>query len=85
VVTDLSQQNCHLNGRADHWWSTTRFITGQPTSLTVQQGDPVSFTVTGGGSGKLTYQWKRTGPNVGTNNPTYAFLGGGDDTITPAW
>ncbi|HTH49229.1 MAG TPA: immunoglobulin domain-containing protein, partial [Candidatus Limnocylindria bacterium] len=36
-------------------------VTGDPTSQTVNPGDPVSFTVTATGTGPLGYQWRKGG------------------------
>jgi hypothetical protein len=40
-------------------------IATQPYDLSVSVGSTATFTVTGAGSGSLTYQWKRNGVNIG--------------------
>src|ERR1035437_6901144 len=39
-------------------------ITVQPTSLSVREGQPATFSVTANGDAPLTYQWQRNGVNV---------------------
>lgn len=39
-------------------------ITGQPSSQNACPGDEVTFTVTAGGAGTLTYQWKKDGTDI---------------------
>ena len=47
-------------------------ITTQPSDKTVAQGQPVSFTVSAGGSTPLNYQWQRNMVNIaGANSPGY--------------
>ena len=45
---------------------------GQPQSLTVLQGSPAAFSVTAGGDGPFTYQWRFGGVNIsGATNATF--------------
>ena len=39
-------------------------VVSQPQSLTVVQGSPASFSVTAGGDGPFTYQWRFGGVNI---------------------
>jgi 6-phosphogluconolactonase (cycloisomerase 2 family) len=56
-------------------------ITTNPSSVTVRQNDPVTFTVTATGSGTLSYQWQKNGVSLpGATAPTLAIAAaGGDD------
>jgi fibro-slime domain-containing protein len=48
-------------------------ITTQPTNLTVNAGNPASFSVVASGSGSLRYQWRKGGTNLPTaTNATYS-------------
>ena len=40
------------------------FVATQPQSLTVLVGSPASFSVTAGGDGPFTYQWRFAGANI---------------------
>jgi hypothetical protein len=46
-------------------------ITTQPANATVTDGQTATFTVVATGSAPLTYQWTKSGMNVGTNSATY--------------
>ena len=47
-------------------------ISGQPTNLTVNAGNPASFSVTATGTGSLRYQWRKGGTNLPTaTNASY--------------
>lgn len=47
-------------------------ITTHPSSQTVAQGQPVTFTVSAGGSSPLNYQWQRNMIDIsGANSPSY--------------
>jgi glucose/arabinose dehydrogenase len=47
-------------------------INTQPASQTIEQGQPVTFTVAAGGSTPLSYQWQRNMSNIsGANSPSY--------------
>jgi hypothetical protein len=46
-------------------------ITTQPTSMAVNVGQPVTFSVTATGTATLTYAWTQNGTAVGTNSNTY--------------
>jgi glucose/arabinose dehydrogenase len=47
-------------------------ITTHPSNQTVTQGQPVTFTVSAGGTAPLNYQWQRNTVNVsGANSPSY--------------
>jgi hypothetical protein len=46
-------------------------ITTQPTSMTVNAGLPVTFSVMATGTAPLTYSWTQNGAAVGTNSNTY--------------
>jgi hypothetical protein len=47
-------------------------ITTQPANVSVNVGQPASFTVVAAGSGTLTYQWQQGGTNVaGATTATY--------------
>ncbi|MGC3988475.1 MAG: DUF3500 domain-containing protein [Chthoniobacteraceae bacterium] len=52
---------------------TTPEITGEPESLTVNEGDSAAFSVTATGSGTLSYQWyKGDAPIDGATGATYS-------------
>jgi uncharacterized protein (UPF0548 family) len=46
-------------------------ITTQPANVTVTVGQTATFTVAATGTAPLTYQWTKSGMNVGTNSATY--------------
>ena len=49
------------------------FITSQPVSQKVLQGDPVSFSVEASGDSPLSYQWRKNGlPISGAESTSYA-------------
>ena len=49
-----------------------------PVGGTVCQGSPFTFTVTAGGVGPFTYQWRRNGnPILGAMSPSLHDRGGG--------
>jgi trimeric autotransporter adhesin len=50
------------------------FITQQPQSQDVGVGSTVSFQVTAGGTGPISYQWRRNGSNVFGFNATYTIF-----------
>ncbi|PAW86517.1 MAG: hypothetical protein B9S33_07975 [Pedosphaera sp. Tous-C6FEB] len=48
------------------------FVASQPQSLTVLVGSPAAFSVTPGGDGPFTYQWRFGGVNLaGATNPSF--------------
>ncbi len=48
-------------------------ITSQPANITVNAGQPASFTVAASGTAPLTYQWRKAGTNVaGATAATYS-------------
>lgn len=47
---------------------TAPAITSQPLPRTVDEGEPVSFSVTASGTGPLSYQWRRNGSNLSNGN-----------------
>ena len=50
-------------------------ITTQPTSQTITEGQPVTFTAAASGSPFPTYQWKLGGVNIaGQTNATLTFI-----------
>ncbi len=52
--------------------SVAASIAVQPYNMTVSAGQPVTFAVTGAGSGTLTFQWQRNGSNItGAISATY--------------
>lgn len=52
-------------------------VTG-PTSQTVNAGDPVTFSVTAGGTGPFTYQWKLDGNDInGATSDSYTIAAAG--------
>lgn len=42
------------------------FVATQPVSQVVQPGDPVTFQVSAGGAGPMSYQWRRNGVPLGS-------------------
>ena len=49
-------------------------VATQPQSLTVLEGSPATFSVTAGGDGPFTYQWRFNGGNiVGATNATFGY------------
>lgn len=49
-------------------------ITEHPDSQTVNAGQSVTFSVSAGGSGQLSYQWQRDNSNIaGATSPNYTF------------
>lgn len=53
--------------------TTAPDITAQPQSITVDDGQPATFTVVATGTGTLTYQWKRDGTDIpGATSSTYS-------------
>ena len=59
-------------------------INSQPTGLTVNAGQSVSFTVVASGTGTLSYQWKRNGRDIaGAMQSSYSFAAASadDDTL----
>lgn len=47
-------------------------ITSNPSSITVSQGQPASFSVTASGANPLSYQWQKNGVNIaGATSATY--------------
>lgn len=44
--------------------TTAPFITSQPADVSVNEGQPVSFSVSALGSIPLTYQWQKNGANI---------------------
>src|SRR5262249_32679064 len=58
--------------RSQFTGGTRSSITTQPTSQTVLQGQPATFSVVAGGSTPLTYQWQRDQVNIsGATFPSY--------------
>ncbi len=54
--------------------TTAPFITNQPASLTVAEGQPVTLSVTALGSTPLLYQWKKNGVDIpGATTATLTF------------
>jgi hypothetical protein len=51
--------------------ATKPSITTQPANVTVTVGQTATFTVVAAGTAPLTYQWTKSGMNVGTNSATY--------------
>jgi hypothetical protein len=51
--------------------ATKPSITTQPANVTVTVGQTATFTVVATGGAPLTYQWTKSGMNVGTNSATY--------------
>jgi hypothetical protein len=51
--------------------ATKPSITTQPANVTVTVGQTATFTVVATGTAPLTYQWTKSGMNVGTNSATY--------------
>jgi Immunoglobulin domain/Immunoglobulin I-set domain len=51
--------------------ATKPSITTQPSNVTVTVGQTATFTVVATGTAPLTYQWTKSGMNVGTNSATY--------------
>jgi len=59
---------------------TAPFITSQPTNQTVTVNNPVTFTVTAGGTPPLNYQWSFNGTNIfGATNSSLTL-----DNVSPA-
>ncbi len=53
-------------------FDSSPIITQNPISKTVEEGDPVTFSVTATGSGPLSYQWQENGTNItDANNSSY--------------
>ena len=50
---------------------TPPLISVHPASQTKTVGELVTFSVTASGTAPLSYQWRKGGSNVGTNNPSY--------------
>jgi hypothetical protein len=58
-------------GDGDH--PSTPSITGEPNALTVNAGQPASFSVSASGTGPLFYQWRRGDVDIpGATAATYA-------------
>jgi Immunoglobulin domain len=59
-------------GKGGNPGSTAPAIATQPANLTVNAGQPASFTVVATGSTPLSYQWQRGATNIGgATSPTY--------------
>lgn len=58
-----------LTGTISHDTSLSPMILVQPANVTVNAGNAAVMTISAKGAGPLSYQWKRNGGNVGTNNP----------------
>lgn len=62
-----------LSGCAAGWGDAKVSVVGTARSLTVIQGQPATFTITGQGTGPFTYQWFLDGqPISGATSSTYA-------------
>jgi glucose/arabinose dehydrogenase len=60
--------------------NTAPVITNHPQSISVSQGNPATFAVTATGTAPLSYQWRKTGSDIGgANNATYTI-----PDVTPA-
>ena len=79
ITTDFDTTQANLAVRdvahpdigADEFTHDPPSITLQPEPLAVCVGDQAEFTVTAIGFGALSYQWRKNGANVGTNNNTF--------------
>jgi hypothetical protein len=66
----------HMSPPVSYNISAGPFVTSdvQPLFQTVWQGDPVTFSVVGGGVAPLSYQWTLNGQNIaGATNTAYSF------------
>ena len=73
-----SQVGCNFTGCSSNppptvsGGSVSASIATQPYDLEVSSGASATFSVTGAGSGVLTYQWKKNGANIGgASSATY--------------
>ncbi len=57
--------NATIEGIEVHTISTVPTITTQPASQSINTGSPVTFSVVATGSPSPTYQWKKSGTNIG--------------------
>jgi hypothetical protein len=57
------------------------FVYFSPVPLSVLAGQPATFSVTAGGTGTLSYQWRRNStPILGATSASYTFTAAGADT-----
>jgi hypothetical protein len=77
-MTSSVQVGCNFSGCSSEGppaisgSSVAASVAVQPYNMTVSTGQPVTFSVTGEGSGTLTYQWQRNGSTItGATSATY--------------
>jgi beta-galactosidase len=79
LALGLTLSGCLTDDKNDEDGGPT--ISVSPSDVTVNAGEPATFTVVASGSGTLTYQWMKDGNNIGgaTTASYTTTAGSGDD------